>query len=176
MDRILKKIVFVFLFLAILSCKKEEKLDSDKNNLILEGRSLIKENSNILIDSLDRYDLRSLRKNEKLESFTVGLLDSISIDEKYSRYDYGTRNFLTFKLENNDLSNFISPYKLNLTKAESYDSNILFIAFSNLKIEGDKAQIIVTKVRGISSVKDRYYFRKGKNKWIFTRKKFLTMG
>lgn len=176
MDGLYKKTAFFFLFLAVVGCKKNEKIDTDKNNLILEGRSLIKENSNILIDSLDRYDLRFLSKNEKLEPFTVGLLDSISIDERYSKYDYGTRNFLTFKLENSDLSNFKSPYKLNLIKTESYKSSILFIAFSNLKIEGDKAQIIVTKVRGISSVKDRYYFRKENSRWIFARKKFLTMG
>lgn len=175
MDGFFKKIGFVILFLTVINCKKNEELDIQKNKLVLDGKSLIKENSYILIDSLENYDLRFLNKNKKSEPFTVGLLDSIAIDKRYFNYGHRIYNYLTFKLKKNDLSNFKSPYKLNLIKSETYDSNVLFIEFSNLKIEEDKAEIIVKKIRGISSIINRYYFKKKNNRWVFIRKQLLSM-
>jgi hypothetical protein len=176
MDGLSKKIVLFLLFLALTGCKKNEKSDTGDNNLIAEGRSLIMQNSNVLIDSLERYDLRFLNKNEKLEPFTIAILDSITIDERYSKYSQGPFKFFTFKLGGNDFLNFKSPYKLKLVRKDSNQSNVVFVSFSNLKIEGDNAEVMITKINGISSLTDRYYFKKQNNKWVFVRKKQLSMG
>ncbi|MDR7211867.1 hypothetical protein [Flavobacterium piscis] len=176
MDGLSKKTVFFFLFLAFMGCKKDEKVEINKNNLIEDGRNLIIQNSNVLIDSLERYDLRFLNEKEKLEPFTVGVLDSIIIDERYSKYSETPHKFFTFKLKKSDFLNFKSLYQLKLINKGGNESNVVLISFSNLKIENDKAEIMVTKINGISSVIDRYYFKKQNSKWIFVRKKQVSMG
>lgn len=176
MDGLFKKIILFLLFLAVIGCKKNEKSEIGNNDLIADGKKLILQNSNVLIDSLERYDLRFLSKNEKLKPFTVSVLDSITIDERYSKYSQAPLKFFTFKLEGDDFSNFKSPYKLNVVTKDNHQSNVIFVSFSNLKIEGDKAEVMITKINGISSVTDRYYFKKQNNKWVFLRKKQLSMG
>lgn len=176
MDGIFKKIVFVSLLLTLISgCKKDEKIDTVKSDLVTEGRALIKQNSNVLIDSLERYDLAILNK-KKGGALKVALLDSLLINERYSKYSSEPFNFFTFKLDKNNISNFKSPYKLYLVQKEISQNNVLFVSFSNLKIDNDIAQIMVIKISGNSSVIDRYYFKKQNNKWIFTSKEKLSMG
>lgn len=50
MDRFIS--IMVLLLLLTISCKKEQKIDTVKNDLITEGKVLIKQNSNILLDSV----------------------------------------------------------------------------------------------------------------------------
>ncbi len=176
MDGIFKKLVFVSLLLALITgCKKDGKTDAVKNNLVAEGRALLKQNSNVLIDSLESFDFAILNK-KKAGSLKVALLDSLLINERYSKFDSEPSKFFTFKLDKNDISNFKSLYKLYLVQKEISETNVLFVSFSNLKINNNKAQIMVIKINGISSVIDRYYFKKQNNKWIFTSKEKLSMG
>jgi len=173
MDGLFNKIVLVLLLVLAVSCKKEEKIDAVKNNLIAEGKALINQNSNILLDSLERYDMNILQKEGKLEPLKIALLDSVNINERFSR---STFKFCTFKLEESDFSNFKSPYKLNLVKKEISEIHVLFVSFFNLKVDKDVAEILVIKINGISSTVDRYCFKKQGNKWIFTSKEQISMG
>jgi hypothetical protein len=162
MNEILKKLIFVFALLAFISCKKNEvekiKTNNAKDSLVLDGRNLIKQNSNVLIDSVESFDLRFLVKNNKEPKFTVALLDSISV------------NGNSIKLENKDLINYKSPYQLHLVKKNKDDGESLFIAFSKFRIDGDRAFITVKKVFGISMMQATFYFRKENGIWIFQRK------
>jgi hypothetical protein len=171
MDGIFKKIVFVFLFLTVLGCKKEEKPISKNDNLILEGKTFIRQNLNILIDSVEQFDIPSLDKKIKSEKFTIGLIDSVSYHGISNPYRY-----LGFRLKKSDLPVFKSPYKLNLVKEKNNDPNVLFVSFSDFSMEKDYAFIVVRKVIGIGMVKNVYYFRKKSGAWFFTKKRLLNMG
>lgn len=166
-------LVLVLLLVLIVSCKKEEKNDIFNNNLITEGRALIKQNSNILLDSLERYDMNILHKEGKLKPLKVALLDSVNINKRFSR---STVNFFTFKLEESDFSNFKSSYKLNLVDDEINEIHVLFVSFFNFKIDNDIADIVVMKTNGVSFTADRYYFKKQNNKWVFMSKEQISMG
>lgn len=172
MDGIFNKIVLVLLVLLV-SCKKEQKIDAVKNNLIAEGKTLIKENSNILLDSLESHDMSLYNKEGGLKPLKIALLDSVGINERFSRE---TLKCITFKLEESDFSNFKSPYKLNLVKREVSESQVAFVSFLNLEIQNNHANIVVIKIYGISSEIDRYYFEKQRNKWVFARKKEISRG
>ncbi|MBZ4036840.1 hypothetical protein K6T82_18870 [Flavobacterium sp. 17A] len=173
MDGIFNKIVLLLLVLLTIGCKKKDKKDEVKNNLIAEGKILIKQNSNVLIDSLERYDMNILYPEGKLKPLQVALLDSVGINERFSRE---TLKCITFKLEESDFSNFKSPYKLNLVKKEVSEVHVVFVSFLNLEIQNDLANIVVIKINGISSTIDRYYFKKQNNKWIFLNKHQMSMG
>jgi hypothetical protein len=158
MNNILKIIIFTFVFFAFISCKKAEKINSVKYNVVTDGEILIAHNINTLIDSVASFDLRFLVKDSKEPKLTIGLIDSISI------------NGNTAKLEDNTIAFYRSSYKLNLVKKNNFDGNVLFITFSNFKIQGDQASIVVKKVFGISMMQARFYFKKEKGLWVFVKK------
>lgn len=177
MDGICKKIVFVFLFLTVLGCKKEEKPISKNEILISEARNLIRQNSNVLLDSIIQFDIRLPNEKNDPPKFTIGLIDSIpkrEMKQYLGRMD-GDK-FTSFKLEKSDLVNFKSPYKLNLVKTNNNDINVLFITFSEVNIDGNHAYVVVKKVRGIGMITNTYYFRKENGKWVFTKKEVDNMG
>ena len=176
MDGIFKNLVFIFLFLAVLGCKKgelqlhEDKLRSDKlrdDKLIAEARNFISENCNILIDSVEGFDVMSLKNKIRTPTFTIGLIDSISSD---------CFNCLSFKLKDNDLRNFKSAYKLKLVKAKTYDSDVLFVIFTDFRMDKDYVYIGVKKVIGISMINETYYFKKENGKWVFKNKTLTSIG
>ncbi|WP_281636256.1 hypothetical protein [Flavobacterium marginilacus] len=180
MDGIFKKLVFIFLFLAVLGCKKgelqlhEDKLRADKlrdDKLIAEARNFINENCNILIDSVEGFDVMSLKNKIRTPTFTIGLMDSISY-----RGFLNPNNYLRFKLEDTDLVGFKSVYRLKLVKAKTYDSDVLFVVFSDFKMEKDYAYIRVKKVIGISMLNETYYFKKENGRWVFKNKRLINMG
>ncbi|RTZ01459.1 hypothetical protein EKM02_05505 [Flavobacterium sp. RSP49] len=175
MDGKLKMIVLMA-FVLFCSCKKQNNI---KNN----GKELIVQNINILIDSVEYFDMSKVPrpekfKNIKIEKITVGLLDSIlieKIDFNKSKKINKT-SFLQFNIKDSDLVDFRSDYKINIVKINNYDINILFVRFSNLTINENEASVIVTKVIGISMIKNRYYFKNKKGVWVFIRKELLGMG
>jgi hypothetical protein len=173
MDGIFNKIVLLLLLAVTISCKKEQKIDTVKSSLISEGRSIIREYSNILIDSLERHDMSLYNEKGELKPLKIALLDSVGVNERFSRE---TLKCITFKLEESDFSNFNSPYRLNLVKKEISESQVLFVSFLNLEIKKDLANIVVMKIHGIGSAIDRYYFEKQNNTWIFKNKQEISRG
>ncbi len=180
MDGIFKKLVFIIMFLAFLGCKKgelqlhEDKLRADKlheDKLIVEARNFINENCNILIDSINQFDIKSLNKKSKSPKLTIALIDTVSY-----RGFLNPNKFLKFKLQKTDLVNFKSAYMLKLVKANTYDSDVLFVIFSDFKMEKDYAYIGVKKVIGISMINETYYFKKENGKWVFKNKTLINMG
>jgi hypothetical protein len=171
MDGIFKKIALIFLLLAFISCKKDEKPISDHDNLVSEGKTFIKQNINMLIDSVMQFDIPSLDKKIKTEKLTIGLIDSVSYNGISNPY-----NFLAFKLKKSDLSLYKSPYKISLVKEKNNDTNVLFVIFSDFRIKKDDAFIVVKKVRGIGMIKNVYYFRKKSGVWVFIKKDLMNMG
>lgn len=171
MDGIFKKLVFAFLFLAILGCKKEEKPNLNHNNLIIEGKTFIRQNINILIDSVEQFDVPLPNGKHVLPKITIGLIDSVSYHSVSN-----PSNYLAFKLEKSDLVLFKSPYKYNLVKEKNNDTNVVFVTFSDFRIKKDYAFIVVKKVRGIGMIKNVYYFRKKSGAWVFTKKELMNMG
>lgn len=169
-----KKIGLVFICLILMSCNKNEKTSepikdskSIEQDLILEGRKFIKQNSNIIIDSIASFDLRFINPQPNEEKLTIGLVDSIY----YKNIGGGSdKNFMSFKLYKDDLANFKSEYKLNLVQRNNQDSNVLYITFSNFRIENNIAIIRVKKVFGISMMQAVFYFKKENNVWIFKGK------
>lgn len=171
------KLKILILFCLFWSCKNKNDLDNINKNVLNNktGKEFITQNINFLIDSVERFDMRKIPRPEKfkdikIEKFKIGLLDSILIENKQ-----GT-GFLKFNLDTNNLINFKSEYEINIVKVNNYDINILFVRFSNFKIEKDSASIDVKKTIGISMIKDRYYFKKENNMWIMKKKKWLSMG
>ncbi|OXB05103.1 hypothetical protein B0A81_15465 [Flavobacterium plurextorum] len=177
MDGIFKKMIFFFFFLTVLSCKNEDKPKVKKIDLISEGRSLIRQYSNILIDSVEQFDVRPEKEKNDAPKITIGLIDSIPKRREESnlgRTDGHT--FVSFKLEKEDLIKFKSPYKLNLVKENNNDINVVFVTISELSINDEKAYVVVEKVRGIGMVNEVYYFKKENGIWVFTKKRFSKMG
>lgn len=166
----LKILVLLFIFL-FGSCKKQ-------NNLAINGKQIITQNINILIDSIEGFDMSKIPRPEKfkkikIEKFTVGLLDSILIVD--NQLD-GEMVYNRFNLEKQDLINFKSDYKIKIVKINNYDTNILFVNFFNFKIQDNKASIEVKKKIGISMVHHKYYFEKENDIWVFKKKVLLGMG
>jgi hypothetical protein len=177
MDGIFNKIVLLLLLAFTISCKKGQKIDTVKSSLISEGRSLIREYSNVLIDSVEQFDVRPEHEKNDAPKITIGLIDSIpkrTDKSKLGRQDGHT--FAVFKLEKEDLINFKSPYKLNLVKENNNDVNVVFVTILELSINGEKAYVAVKKVRGIGMIEDTYYFKKENGKWIFLRKGLSNIG
>lgn len=167
------KIVAILVLILFCSCKKQD--DKEK------GRELITQNINILIDSIECFDMSKMPvsnvslkdfksyKPVKIEQITVGLLDSILIESN-------EKDFSDFNLQKSDLVNFKSEYKINIVKVNNYDINVLFVRFSNFIINEKEASIDVKKNIGISMIKNRYYFKKENDVWVFKKKEFLGMG
>lgn len=177
MDGIFKQMIFFFFFLAVLSCKNEDNQKIEKIGLISEGRSLIRQNSNILIDSVEQFDVRPEKEKNDAPKITIGLIDSIPRrKEKLNLGRTDGHTFVSFKLENEDLINFKSPYKLNLVKENNNDINVVFVTVLELSINGEKAYVVVEKVRGIGMVNEVYYFKKENGIWVFIKKELSKMG
>lgn len=180
MDGLFKKTALIFLLLVVISCKKDEKTISNNtthDNLILEGKNLIRQNINVLIDSVIQFDVPLLNQKNDPPRMTIGLIDHIptrEISSNAGRTDWN--NFVSFKLENKDIKNFKSLYKLNLVKSKNNNTNIVFVTFSEFRIDGDNAYVAVKKVRGIGMINNTYYFKKENGKWVFTKKDTSNMG
>ncbi|CCB70211.1 hypothetical protein [Flavobacterium branchiophilum] len=171
MDGKYKIILLILLFLSICNCKNQVKTENS-------GKELIIQNINFLIDSVERFDMSKIPVSEKfkdikIEKITVGILDSVLIDNEGNLNKINPLKYSKFKMCPNDLVKFKSEYKIKLVKINNYDSNILFVKFSNLKIENNEATIDVKKNIGISMIKERYYFVRKNNFWLF-KKKILT--
>ncbi len=163
----------VIIFVLFCSCKKQDSMDI--------GREFITQNINILIDSINHFDISKMPVSEvsrkdfknykpiKIEQITVGLLDSILIENN-------EKEFLDFNLQKSELINFKSEYEINIVKVNNYDTNVLFVRFSNFQIIENEASINVKMNIGISMIKNRYYFKKENDVWVFKKKKFLGMG
>lgn len=174
------KIVVIMVFILFCSCKKQNKE--------VVGRELINQNINILLDSIESFDVSKMRvkqvsikdfKNYKpviIEQIKIGLLDSILIEDDKNLKILNQEKLLKFNLQKSDLINFKSEYKISIVKVNNYDTNILFVRFSNFNIGHDKASIEVTKIIGISMLSNKYYFEKQNGIWVFKKKEFLGMG
>ena len=127
MDGIFKKTALILLFLAVISCKKDEKPISNHDFLVSEGKTFIKQNINVLIDSVEQFDIPPLDKKIKSEELTIGVMDSVSYNGLSNPY-----NYLAFKLDKTDLLLFKSPYKLNLVKEKNNDTNVLFLSLIHI--------------------------------------------
>jgi hypothetical protein len=177
MDFIFKKIIFFFFFLTVLSCKNEDKPKTEKIDLISEGRSIVREYSNVLIDSVEQFDVRPANEKNDAPKITIGLIDSIpKRNEKLNIGRTDGHTFVSFKLEKEDLINFKSPYKLSLVTKKNNDINMVFVTISKLRIQEDKAYVVVEKVRGIGMVNEVYYFKKENGIWVFIKKRLSKMG
>jgi hypothetical protein len=174
------KILGIIIILLLCSCKKQ-------NGMVENGRELIKQNINVLIDSIDIFDTSKMPiskvskkdfknyKPIKIEQIRVGLLDSILVKDVDLKTDVQT-NYLKFNLQTKDLINLKSKYKIIIVKVNNYDTNFLFVNFFNFKIQGNKASIEVKKNIGISMLHHKYYFEKGNGVWVFKKKELLGMG
>jgi len=169
MDGKLKKMVLISL-IVLCGCVK-------KNHNVDNGHELISQQINTLLDSLDYLNPNRIpRGNSKslpVNKFTVALLDSIVTEEAISN---GKDDFLKYKIQEDDIINFKQDYKVKLVQINNYDINTLFVKFSNFEISGDDANINVTKTIGVSSVKDKYRFKKDQGVWVFKKKERLSMG
>lgn len=171
----------IIITMIAFSCRREE-------NSIKVGKSIISQNINILIDSIERFDVNFINvkqvstkkefpnmhviKNKKLKIYVI---DSVTYEKNFA-IDSFQKEILKFIINKNDLINFKSNYNINIVKINNYDSNVLFVKFSNFKLTNDKASIEVKMTIGISMIKNIYHFKKVNNIWLFDRKEFLEMG
>jgi len=183
MDGNLKKIILIFICLMLMCCKdkdyeehirllKEARLV--EQNLIKEGRQLIQQNSNILIDSAFIFDHNRFDPKIKGEKPIIGLIDSIYYKLSGIEND---KYLVTFKLSKADLVNFKSDYQLQLVKNRNESpngnpaENFLFYTFSKFRIIDNKASIDVKKSYGISMMSATFFFEKRNNVWVFIKKR-----
>lgn len=183
MDGNFKKIILIFICLMFVCCKdkqyekhiqllKEARLK--EKELIKEGRQLILQNSNILIDSAFIFDHNRFDPKIKGEKPIIGLIDSIRYRFSGAGYD---KYLVTFKLSKADLVNFKSDYQLQLVKNRNESpngnlaENFLFYTFSNFRIIDNKASIDVKKSYGISMMSATFFFEKRNNVWVFIKKR-----
>lgn len=165
------KIVLIFIFITFLGCKKQH------NNVSI-AKELISTNINILIDSVETFDVSKYKNSQKSKknAFSIGLIDTVEIDNEILKNKSNVPYYVSLKLNSNDIINFKSEYEVDLVSVDNLRSDILFIKFKNLKIEGKKANIEVKKTRGIGMINAIYFFEKINDKWIFKNKKILNMG
>lgn len=167
------KVIILLISVLFLNCEKKTDQHVKRNVLKKqEAKEFILENINILIDSVESFDMGkySKFKNLKIEKFKISLADSI-ITEKNS---FGA--FLNFTLDKKMIANYKSDYEIKLVQNYNEDIKYLFVQFSNFQLEDNAAEISVRKKIGISMVKDRYYFERKNNKWVLKKKKLLSIG
>ena len=173
------RILVIIVPFLIFSCNR-------KNGIIQNGNELITQNINVLLDSIEIFDISKMPVSDvstkdfknyravKTKQIKIGILDSIKIiDNNYLTIN---KEFLKFNLQKSNLINFKSEYKIEILKTNNYDTNILFVRFSNFNINNNKADIVVTKIVGISMVSNKYYFEKRDEIWVFKKKIMLGMG
>lgn len=171
------KLIMTVLFSILLcNCKnKENKKETGKN--------LITQNINILLDSVERFDVSKIPPSPEFKyiitpEITLGLRDSITIDTIYSSEEDELKSYkyLQFELDKDDLNTLKSNYKIFFQKNRSLSTDVLNIEISNLRINEFEASVEVSKVIGISMIYDRFYFKKEKGVWVFKRKRNLGIG
>jgi hypothetical protein len=165
------KIVFTaILLLCFFSCKQI------KNNHDY-GSHFVECNINILLDSLNMFDMRGVPRPEKFNDIIitkpiVQLKSIVSVDSQESQMNH---KYLYFNLKKDVLSRLKSDYEVSLVKHRVDEGNI-FVVISNFAINDSTITVDVEKSLGIGMTKDRYFFEKVKQKWIFVRKKNLRIG
>lgn len=174
------KITIILLFI-ICSCKNELKTNSKNGLNTHRERVFITQNINSLIDSVESFDTSLIPpskkfKDLKVEKITIGLLDSVFIENDENFNYINQKKSFKFKLQESDLVNFKTNYTIKLVKVNNYDTNILFVNFSNFYMTDNEANIDVKKNIGISMIKERYYFIKRNAIWVFKKKELLGMG
>lgn len=165
------KIIVILIVAIVCSCKKQVTVENS-------GRELITQNINVLIDSIEMFDMRLFfvpekYKNVKTEKISIGLLDSIVVENLSNIKE---TNFIKFNISEKEIHNYKSNYKIAIVKLNNFDTKVLFVRFSNFEINENNASIVVKKVIGISMIKERYYFIKQNDMWVFKKKEFLGMG
>ena len=166
-------IILILLFLSICNCKNQVKSNVD-------GRELINQNINILIDSIEGFDMSNIlmpngQKNLNIKKISVSLLDTVCV-ESTNLKNKSSAKFQNLNISKNEISKFKTNYKINLTKVRNDCAEILFVKFYNFEINKNYANITVKKIIGISMIENIYYFKKINNIWVFKRKKFQGMG
>lgn len=170
--------LLVFICSMLMCCKDKEyeehirllnKARLFEKHLIQEGRQLILQNSNILIDSAFIFDSKRFDPKIKGEKLKIGLIDSINYKFSSTESD---KYLVSFVLRKADLVNFKLDYELQLVERlnENTSENILFYTFSNLRVINNKAQIDVKKNYGISMMSATFFFEKRNNVWVFIKK------
>ena len=164
MNKSIKTFIILVISIGFVQC---EKVDSKENI----ATNLLKENINILLDSLDTFNYA---QNKNL---TVGLLDSIN-EFNQDNYSVPKAECMILLMEKSILANLKSKYKVNLVKRDYQTTDLLFVCFSNFYINDtiDQAQITVKKRLGIGMLQHIYYFKKTKNLWKFQKKIQIGMG
>ncbi|MFB9108374.1 hypothetical protein [Flavobacterium gyeonganense] len=114
-----------------------------------------------------------LYKPAKKKQIKIGLLDSITTESLISKEE---NKFVNFKISKNEILNFRSKYIIEIFKVNNLDSSILFVKFSNFRIDNDLASIEVKKILGISMSHSKYYFKKKNGRWFFIKKELLSIG
>lgn len=165
------KIFFIgILLLCFVSCKQT------KNNHDY-GSHFVECNINILLDSLNMFDMRGVPRPEKFNDIiitkpTVQLKSIVSTDSFESQINH---KYLFFNLKNDVLSRLKSEYEVHLVKDRVDEGNI-FVVISNFAMNDSTVTVDVEKSSGIGMTRDRYFFKKVKQKWIFVRKTNLRIG
>jgi len=167
------KFIILLISLLFLNCKNKVVGDAKSDNLKEQIASeFITKNINILIDSVENFDMSKVPKFKdiKIEKLKIALVDSIVTDKN----SFGA--FLNFKLDEKCIANYKSDCEIILVPRDDEDLKYLFVQFSNFTLEDNIAQVVVKKRIGISMEKDKYYFEKMNNKWILKKKQLLSMG
>lgn len=165
-----KVILYIVLFTYCISCN--EKISTQKY-----GNIFVQENINVLLDSLKMFDMRGVPRPEKFNDIiikkpTVQLNSIVSVDSLNSHINH---KYLSFNLNKDVLSRLKSDYDVYLAK-NSLDEGNIFVVISNFAINDSTITLDVKKSLGIGMTKDRYFFKKVKQKWIFYKKDNLRIG
>ena len=165
-----KQVFITILLLCFFSCKQV------RNNNDY-GSRFVKCNINILLDSLSMFDMRGVRRPAKFNDIIitkpiVQLKSTVFVDSLESQIN---NKHLSFNLKKDVLSRLNSDYEVHLVKNRVDEGNI-FVVISNFAISDSTITVDVKKSLGIGMTKDRYFFKKIKQKWIYTRKTNLRMG
>lgn len=170
-----KLLIIAFITILFCNCKKQKNIQDSGKNLVIQ-------NINILLDSVEGFDIPPPPRSVNVikTPIILGLRDSITIDTIYSRKEDELKpyKYFQFILNKNDLNYFKSNYKLFLQKNRNIndDIEVLNLEIRNLRINEFEASVEVSKVIGISATHDRYYFKKEKGIWVFKKKINLGIG
>lgn len=168
--KVVGKVIYITLFLCCISCNK--KISNQKY-----GNIFVQENINVLLDSLKMFDMNAYAKENNLKDVTIAkpivqLKSTVFVDSLESQIN---NKYLSFNLKKEVLSGFKSDYEAYLVKNRVDEGNI-FVVISNFAINDSTTTVDVKKSLGIGMTKDRYFFKKVKQKWVYTRKTNLRIG
>ena len=165
-----KAIFYITLLLCCISCNN--KISTQKY-----GNIFVQENINVLLDSLKMFDMNAYAKENNLKDIIitkpiVQLKSTVFVDSLESQIN---NKYLSFNLKKDVLSRLKSDYEVHLVKNRVDEGNI-FVVISNFAISDSTITVDVKKSLGIGMTKDRYFFQKIKQKWVFVRKTNLGIG